>query len=310
MLGLAQGAFDKSVPYTFERKQFGKPVGTFQGMQFQMAEAAVDIEAARLLTYNAARRKDQGLPFAKQAAMAKYLSSVVAQRVAGSAIEWAGGVGFTRETGIEKYWRDSKIVSAQTRLVRALGTDGHCSAQSTRARRISSCRRLRSSFRRTTHKQQDAVIYQVHACSNRTTLIYPVLKTLSSASRGTGWRRCWRTICGATADLCELEDQAEGHLLTQSYRSATFKLHDAATHISKGHLTICKRRKNALEVQRVPNISRTVDAGINRSPSIHSATKKKPKSMLYRKACRPGRASDADDNTDVDGDINGDMHSG
>ncbi|KAL1700397.1 acyl-CoA dehydrogenase/oxidase [Schizophyllum commune] len=109
MVGLAQGAFDKSVPYTFERKQFGKPVGTFQGMQFQMAEAAVDIEAARLLTYNAARRKDQGLPFAKQAAMAKYHSSVVAQRVAGSAIEWAGGVGFTRETGIEKYWRDSKI---------------------------------------------------------------------------------------------------------------------------------------------------------------------------------------------------------
>ncbi|TRM68657.1 acyl-CoA dehydrogenase/oxidase [Schizophyllum amplum] len=109
MVGLAQGAFDKAVPMTFERKQFGKPVGTFQAMQFQMAEAAIDIESARLMTYNAARRKDQGLPFAKQAAMAKYLSSVVAQRVAGQAIEWAGGVGFTRETGIEKYWRDSKI---------------------------------------------------------------------------------------------------------------------------------------------------------------------------------------------------------
>ncbi|RXW21171.1 hypothetical protein EST38_g4667 [Candolleomyces aberdarensis] len=109
MLGLAQGAFDKAVPYTFERKQFGQPIGTFQGMQFQMAQAAIDIETARLLTYNAARRKEEGLPFTKEAAMAKYWSSVVAQRVSGQAIEWAGGVGFTRETGIEKFWRDSKI---------------------------------------------------------------------------------------------------------------------------------------------------------------------------------------------------------
>ncbi|KAI0337557.1 acyl-CoA dehydrogenase NM domain-like protein [Trametopsis cervina] len=109
MLGLAQGAFDKAVPYTYERKQFGQPVGTFQGMSFQIAQAAVDIEAARLLTYNAARRKDEGRDFTKEAAMAKYHASVVAQRVSGSAIEWAGGVGFTRETGIEKFWRDSKI---------------------------------------------------------------------------------------------------------------------------------------------------------------------------------------------------------
>ncbi|GJE83977.1 acyl-CoA oxidase [Phanerochaete sordida] len=109
MLGLAQGAFDKAVPYTYERKQFGQPVGTFQGMQFQIAQAAIDIESARLLTYNAARRKDEGRDFTKEAAMAKYWASVVAQRVAGNAIEWAGGVGFTRETGIEKYWRDSKI---------------------------------------------------------------------------------------------------------------------------------------------------------------------------------------------------------
>ncbi|KAF9004693.1 mitochondrial acyl-CoA dehydrogenase [Cyathus striatus] len=109
MLGLAQGVFDKAVPYTFQRKQFGQPIGTFQGMQFQMAEAAIQIEAARLLTYNAARRKEQGLSFTKEAAMAKYWSSVIAQKVSGSAIEWAGGVGFTRETGIEKYWRDSKI---------------------------------------------------------------------------------------------------------------------------------------------------------------------------------------------------------
>ncbi|KAJ3482261.1 hypothetical protein NLI96_g7085 [Meripilus lineatus] len=109
MIGLAQGAFDKSVPYTYQRSQFGQPVGTFQGMAFQIAEAAVQIESARLLTYNAARRKDEGKDFTKEAAMAKYWSSVVAQKVAGSAIEWAGGVGFTRETGIEKYWRDSKI---------------------------------------------------------------------------------------------------------------------------------------------------------------------------------------------------------
>ncbi len=110
MLGLAQGAFDKAVPYTYQRKQFGQPVGHFQGMQFQIAQAAIDLESARLLTYNAARRKEEGKSFTKEAAMAKYWSSQVAQRVAGSAIEWAGGVGFTRETGIEKFWRDSKIV--------------------------------------------------------------------------------------------------------------------------------------------------------------------------------------------------------
>ncbi|KAF8171815.1 mitochondrial acyl-CoA dehydrogenase [Pholiota molesta] len=109
MLGLAQGAFDKAVPYTYQRQQFGQPVGTFQGLAFQLAEAAVELETARLLTYNAARLKEVGAGFAKEAAMAKYWSSVVAQKVAGSAIEWAGGVGFTRETGIEKYWRDSKI---------------------------------------------------------------------------------------------------------------------------------------------------------------------------------------------------------
>ncbi|KIY45146.1 acyl-CoA dehydrogenase NM domain-like protein [Fistulina hepatica ATCC 64428] len=116
MLGLAQGAFDRAVPYTYERKQFGQPVGTFQGMAFQIAQAAIDIEAARLLTYNAARLKEQfdetndpKYSFTKQAAMAKYAASQVAQRVSGAAIEWAGGVGFTRETGLEKYWRDSKI---------------------------------------------------------------------------------------------------------------------------------------------------------------------------------------------------------
>ncbi|KAF9782125.1 acyl-CoA oxidase [Thelephora terrestris] len=109
MVGLAQGAFDKAVPYTYQRHQFGQPVGTFQGMAFSIAQAATDLEAARLLTYNAARRRDEGKSFTKEAAMAKYYASVVAQKVSGQAIEWAGGVGFTRETGIEKFWRDSKI---------------------------------------------------------------------------------------------------------------------------------------------------------------------------------------------------------
>ncbi|KAG7446040.1 mitochondrial acyl-CoA dehydrogenase [Guyanagaster necrorhizus] len=109
MLGLAQGAFALSVPYTYTRSQFGQPIGTFQGMGFQFAEAATQIETARLLTYNAARRKEMGLSFVKEAAMAKWWASKVAESVSGKAIEWMGGVGFTRETGVEKYWRDSKI---------------------------------------------------------------------------------------------------------------------------------------------------------------------------------------------------------
>ncbi|KAF8909091.1 acyl-CoA oxidase [Mucidula mucida] len=109
MLGLAQGAFDLAVPYTYQRSQFGQPIGTFQGMAFQFAEAATQIEAARLLTYNAARRKESGLSFVKEAAMAKWWASKVAESVSGKAIEWMGGTGFTRETGVEKYWRDSKI---------------------------------------------------------------------------------------------------------------------------------------------------------------------------------------------------------
>lgn len=81
-------------------------------MQFQFADVQTEIEAARLLTYNAARLKEENKPFAEMAAMAKLYASEVAQKASGSAIEWCGGVGFTRETGIEKYWRDSKIVSA------------------------------------------------------------------------------------------------------------------------------------------------------------------------------------------------------
>ncbi|OBZ71891.1 Short/branched chain specific acyl-CoA dehydrogenase, mitochondrial [Grifola frondosa] len=109
MLGLAQGAFDKAVPYTFQRSQFGQPVGTFQGLAFQQSKAQIELEAARLLVYNAARRKEEGREFVREAAIAKYYASQVAQSVSGAAIEWAGGVGFTRETGIEKFWRDSKI---------------------------------------------------------------------------------------------------------------------------------------------------------------------------------------------------------
>ncbi|TKY86991.1 hypothetical protein EX895_003668 [Sporisorium graminicola] len=109
MLGLAQGAVDKAVRYAADRKQFGKKITQFQGMQFQIAQIMLEIEAARALTYNAARLKEEGRSFTKEAAMAKLFASQVAQRAAGSAIEWCGGVGFTRETGIEKYWRDSKI---------------------------------------------------------------------------------------------------------------------------------------------------------------------------------------------------------
>ncbi|KAJ1308437.1 hypothetical protein OPQ81_004142 [Rhizoctonia solani] len=109
MLGLAQGAFDLTVPYTYQRKQGGQAIGTYQAMAHSMANIATKIEAARLLTYNAARLKEEGANFTKEAAMAKYYASAVAQEASGNAIEWAGGVGFTRETGIEKFWRDSKI---------------------------------------------------------------------------------------------------------------------------------------------------------------------------------------------------------
>lgn len=111
MLGLARGVFDKAVKYTYDRKQFGKPVGEFQAMQVQMAEAAIKIEAARLLTYNAARLKEEKKPFTKEAAMAKWYASQVANQVSQKCIEWCGGVGYTRETGIEKYYRDALIGS-------------------------------------------------------------------------------------------------------------------------------------------------------------------------------------------------------
>lgn len=96
MLGLAQGAFDHALPYMYQRKQFGTAVADFQGMQFQVAQIATEIEAARLLTYNAARLKEQGKSFVMEAAMAKLYASQVAEKAASKAVEWVGGVGFTR----------------------------------------------------------------------------------------------------------------------------------------------------------------------------------------------------------------------
>jgi short/branched chain acyl-CoA dehydrogenase len=109
MVGVAQGAFDCALQYAQERRQFGKPIGEFQAVQFQLAELATEIEAARLLTYNAARRRDTGAPFVKEAAMAKLFASRVAEHVASKAIEVYGGYGFTREYPVEKYFRDQKV---------------------------------------------------------------------------------------------------------------------------------------------------------------------------------------------------------
>jgi alkylation response protein AidB-like acyl-CoA dehydrogenase len=109
MVGLAQGAFDYAMGYMLEREQFGQSIASFQGMQFQYARVAADIEQARLLVYNAARLKDAGLPFLKEAAMAKLISSEVAERTASLCIEFLGGVGFTKEYPAEKYYRDAKI---------------------------------------------------------------------------------------------------------------------------------------------------------------------------------------------------------
>ncbi|PSK48635.1 Short/branched chain specific acyl-CoA dehydrogenase, mitochondrial [Elsinoe australis] len=110
MTGLALGAFSNAAHYVWnDRKQFGQLVGEFQGMQHQLAQAWTEISAARALVYNAARKKEAGEDFVKDAAMAKLFASQVAQKVSGSAIEWMGGMGFVREGLAEKYWRDSKI---------------------------------------------------------------------------------------------------------------------------------------------------------------------------------------------------------
>ncbi|XP_071946921.1 short/branched chain specific acyl-CoA dehydrogenase, mitochondrial-like [Antedon mediterranea] len=111
MIGLAQGVMDVTLPYVMERKQFGKSIWTFQGMQHQIADVATKIEAARLLVYNAARMKEAGVPFIKEASMAKYFASEVATLATSKCIEWLGGVGFTKDFPAEKFFRDCKIGS-------------------------------------------------------------------------------------------------------------------------------------------------------------------------------------------------------
>ncbi|HXY18786.1 MAG TPA: acyl-CoA dehydrogenase [Gemmatimonadales bacterium] len=109
MIGVASGALAAATAYGRERKQFGKPIVDFQGVQFQLAQAATELEAARLMVYNAARLKDAGQPFTQQAAMAKLFSSQVAERVTSLCVELLGGYGYTREYPVEKFYRDAKI---------------------------------------------------------------------------------------------------------------------------------------------------------------------------------------------------------
>ncbi|HXI44131.1 MAG TPA: acyl-CoA dehydrogenase [Bryobacteraceae bacterium] len=109
MIGLARGALDHAIGYARQRKQFGKTIGDFQGVQFQLAKMATEVEAARLLVYNAARMRDAGMPFVTEAAMAKYYSSEIAEKVASKAIEVFGGVGVTKDYPVEKLYRDAKI---------------------------------------------------------------------------------------------------------------------------------------------------------------------------------------------------------
>ena len=109
MIGLAQGALDHAVAYIRERKQFGKAIADFQGVQFQIARAATELEAARLMVYNAARLRDSGEPFLTEAAMCKLFSSEVAERVASLAVNLFGGYGFVKDYPVEKLYRDAKI---------------------------------------------------------------------------------------------------------------------------------------------------------------------------------------------------------
>lgn len=109
MIGVARGALEAATAYVKERRQFGKAIAEFQGVQFQLAQMATDLEAARLMVYNAARLKDAGQPFAQQAAMAKLFSSQVADRITSSCLELFGGYGYSKEYPAEKYYRDAKI---------------------------------------------------------------------------------------------------------------------------------------------------------------------------------------------------------
>jgi len=109
MVGISRGALEAAARYATEREQFGKKIGEFQGLQFQLADAATRLEAARLLVYNAARLKENGRPFVKEAAMAKLYSSDAAERVTSAAVEIFGGYGYTVEYPVEKFYRDAKI---------------------------------------------------------------------------------------------------------------------------------------------------------------------------------------------------------
>jgi alkylation response protein AidB-like acyl-CoA dehydrogenase len=109
MLGLAEGAWAHASRYAKERRQFGKPIAEFQAVQFSLAEMATDIEAAKLMVYNAARLKDAGKPFVREAAMTKFFASHVAERVASQCVEIFGGNGFVRDYPAEKFYRDAKI---------------------------------------------------------------------------------------------------------------------------------------------------------------------------------------------------------
>ena len=109
MIGIGTGALESALAYTKEREQFGKRISEFQGVQFQLAEMATELEAARLMVYNAARMKDAGQNFVKEAAMAKLFSSRAAERISSKAIELYGGYGYVKDYPVEKYWRDSKI---------------------------------------------------------------------------------------------------------------------------------------------------------------------------------------------------------
>ena len=109
MIGLARGALGAALKYVQERRQFGKPIAEFQAVQFQLAQAATDLEAARLMVYNAARLRDSGIEYTREAAMAKLFSSQVAERVTSVCVDLFGGYGFTKEYPVEKFWRDSKI---------------------------------------------------------------------------------------------------------------------------------------------------------------------------------------------------------
>ena len=109
MLGVARGALEHAIAYTKERKQFNTRIADFQGVQFQIAQAATELEAARLMVYNAARLKDAGKPFLREAAMAKLFSSQVAEKVTSLSVQLYGGNGYTKEYPVEKFWRDSKV---------------------------------------------------------------------------------------------------------------------------------------------------------------------------------------------------------